>query len=184
MKSTAKSDSNMAFDLLMEDHKQVRELFARFKKLKAQANSQEEKVQVVAEVCKKLLVHATVEEEIFYPAVRAAIADMDLMDEALVEHAGAKDLIEQLLQMEPNQALYDAKVTVLSESIEHHVKEEEGEMFPQAKKAKGLPASLAEQMLQRQQELLAADEPRSLRQSDKQSAAKKSRATSPHHAAH
>jgi len=82
-----------------------------------------------------LTIHATCEEEIFYPAVREAIDDMDLMDEADVEHASAKDLIAQLEAAGPQDDHYDAKVTVLGEMIDHHVKEEEGEMFPKASKA-------------------------------------------------
>jgi hemerythrin-like domain-containing protein len=77
-----------------------------------------------------LKVHAQIEEEIFYPAVRAQIDQPDLMDEALVEHAGAKELIAQLETMDSGDDLYDAKVTVLGEHIDHHVEEEEGEMFP------------------------------------------------------
>ena len=85
---------------------------------------------MVRKICNELTVHAQIEEEIFYPAVRKAIDDGDLMDEALVEHAGAKELISQLEAMDPEDELYDAKVTVLGEQIDHHVKEEEGEMFP------------------------------------------------------
>jgi len=89
----------------------------------------------------------------FYPAVRKQIDDNDLMDEALVEHTGAKDLIAQLEGMDPNDDLYDAKVTVLSEQIAHHVKEEEEKMFPQATKAKVDTARLGVQMEKRRSEL-------------------------------
>lgn len=156
-KTSGKGQSEHAITLLMDDHQRVRELFAELKKLKrssAAAGTDRQKAQLVAQVCQELLVHAQLEEEVFYPAVRAAIDDQDLMDEAAVEHAGAKDLIGQLLQMAPGDDLYDAKVTVLCESVEHHIKEEEGSMFPQASKAAGLDATLGEQLLQRKQELL------------------------------
>ena len=155
-KTSSKEESNTAVALLMDDHQQVRQLFAEFKKLKDSSGAtDDQKAKLVAQVCQELLIHAQIEEEIFYPAMRAAIDDQDLMDEAAVEHAGAKDLIGQLLKMTPGEDLYDAKVTVLSESIEHHVKEEEGSMFPQARKAAGLDVTLGDQMLQRKQELLA-----------------------------
>jgi hypothetical protein len=99
--------------------------------------------------------HEIPEEEIFYPAVRAAIDDADLMDEADVEHAGAKELIAQLVAMEPGDDHYDAKVTVLGENIDHHVKEEQGEMFPKAKKAKLDLAALGTKILARKKELHA-----------------------------
>jgi hypothetical protein len=94
-------------------------------------------------------------EEIFYPAVRKAIEDGDLMDEAVVEHAGAKALIAQLKSMDPKDDLYDAKVTVLGEQIDHHVKEEEGDMFVQAKKAKVDTKTLGAKMLKRKVALMS-----------------------------
>ena len=157
-KTSVTGEAKTAFALLMEDHQRVRQLFSEFKKLKDSSRAVQndnQKAELVAQICQELLIHAQLEEEIFYPAVRAAIDDQDLMDEAAVEHAGAKALIGQLLEMAPGQDLYDAKVTVLSESIEHHVKEEEGSMFPQAKKAAGLDPTLGDQLLQRKQELLA-----------------------------
>lgn len=96
-----------------------------------------------------------IEEEIFYPAVRKAIEDEDLMDEALVEQDGAKDLIAQLQAAEPDDDLYDAKVTVLGEQIDHHVLEEEGNMFPQARGAGVDTEALGSEMLARKSELLA-----------------------------
>ena len=103
----------------------------------------------------ELSIHAQAEEEIFYPAVRAAIKDDDLMDEADVEHAGAKNLIAQLEAMTPAHDHYDATVTVLGENIDHHVKEEEEKMFPKAKKAKVDTAALGAALIQRKHELLA-----------------------------
>jgi len=124
-----------AIELLMADHKEVKAMFKQFESLKQQDNADDDKAELVGRICAALTIHATVEEEIFYPAVREAIDDEDLMDEADVEHASAKDLIAQLEEGSPSDDHYDAKVTVLGEMIDHHVKEEEGEMFPKAKKA-------------------------------------------------
>jgi hemerythrin superfamily protein len=143
-----------AIAMLMADHKKVKTLFAQFEKLK-EGGSDEDKSALVEQICNELKVHAAIEEEIFYPAVREAIEDADLMDEALVEHAGAKELIAQLEEASPQDDLYDAKVTVLGEQIEHHVKEEEGDMFPKAKKAKVDTEALGEAMMQRKGDLLA-----------------------------
>jgi hemerythrin-like domain-containing protein len=107
-----------------------------------------------------LTIHATVEEEIFYPAVREAIDDEDLMDEADVEHANAKNLIAQLEEASPGDDHYDAKVTVLGEMVDHHVKEEEGEIFPKAKKAidtVSVGAELAERKAELQEEMGMAE---------------------------
>jgi hemerythrin superfamily protein len=124
-----------AIELLKADHKEVKAMFKEFETLKKNDAGDEAKAELVQRICTALTIHATIEEEIFYPAVREAIDDMDLMDEADVEHAGAKELIAQLENAQPGDDHYDAKVTVLGEMIDHHVKEEEGEMFPKAKKA-------------------------------------------------
>jgi hemerythrin superfamily protein len=137
-----------AIAMLMADHKKVKKLFSDFNKLKEEG-SDEDKSAIVYQICNELKIHTELEEEIFYPAVRKAIDDSDLMDEALVEHAGAKDLIAQLEDASPDDDLYDAKVSVLGEQIDHHVKEEEGEMFPKAKKAKVDTDALGATMLRR-----------------------------------
>ena len=146
-----------AIALLMADHKRVKKLFADFAKLRDEG-SDEEKSSIVEQICNELKVHTTIEEEIFYPAVRKAIEDSDLMDEALVEHAGAKELVAQLEDASPEDELYDAKVTVLGEQIEHHVKEEEGEMFPKAKKAKVDTHALGAAMMKRKAALMVTME--------------------------
>ena len=134
--SQSEKPSNQdAIEILMADHKEVKAMFKEFESLKEGDGADEEKAALVARICTALTIHATIEEEIFYPAVREAIDDLDLMDEADVEHASAKDLIAQLEEGSPGDDHYDAKVTVLGELINHHVKEEEGEMFPKAKKA-------------------------------------------------
>jgi hemerythrin superfamily protein len=142
-----------AIAMLMADHKKVKKLFADFDKLKDEG-SDEDKAAIVDQICNELKIHTELEEEIFYPAVRKAIDDSDLMDEALVEHAGAKDLIAQLEGASPDDDLYDAKVTVLGEQIDHHVKEEEGDMFPKAKKAKVDTEALGATMLKRKLALM------------------------------
>ena len=144
-----------AITLLTEDHKKVKKLFADFAKLAKSDGSDKAKAEVVRQICMELTIHAQAEEDIFYPAVRAAIKDDDLMDEADVEHAGAKSLIAQLEAMTPEHDHYDATVTVLGESIVHHVKEEEEEMFPKAKKAKVDTAALGAALIQRKHELQA-----------------------------
>jgi hemerythrin superfamily protein len=126
--------SNDAIDLLKQDHKDVKAMFKQFEDLTDRSKSSKKKL--ADQICTALTVHTQIEEDIFYPAVRGAIKDDDMMDEAVVEHAAAKDLIAQIQEMDAGDELYDAKVKVLSEQIEHHVKEEEGEMFPKVRKAK------------------------------------------------
>jgi len=154
--NTKRSSSSQAQDaiaMLTADHKKVKKLFADFDKLK-EKGSDEDKSAIVDHICDELKIHTELEEEIFYPAVRKAIDDSDLMDEALVEHAGAKDLIAQLEDASPDDDLYDAKVTVLGEQINHHVKEEEGDMFPKAMKAKVDTEALGATMLKRKMALM------------------------------
>ncbi len=133
-RSTTRSKKNDAIKLLTEDHNKVKKLFKEFKKL-AEKNDEEGKEELATQICKELTVHAQLEEEIFYPAVRAAIDDDDLMNEAMVEHGSAKDLIAQIQSMKASDPMYDAVVTVLGEYINHHVEEEQNEMFPKAQKS-------------------------------------------------
>lgn len=140
-----------AIAMLVADHKKVKALFEQFEKLSDRSAASKKKV--AAQICAELIIHAEIEERVFYPAVRKPIKDGDLMDEALVEHASAKDLIAQIKEMDPGDDLYDAKVKVLSEQIEHHVKEEEGEMFPKVRKSGVDLAALAEQMTALRSEL-------------------------------
>ena len=155
-KRQARGESkNGAVKLLTDDHNKVKKLFKKFEKLKDGDGSGKEKSALVGEICLELTIHAKVEEEIFYPAVRESIDEEDLMDEADVEHAGAKSLIAQLVGMKPGDDHYDAKVTVLGEYIDHHVKEEQEEMFPKARRAKLDMVELGERIMQRKEELLA-----------------------------
>lgn len=144
-----------AVALLKADHKEVQELFDEYDQLvEDEEASAEERQQLAEQICAMLTVHAQIEEEIFYPAAREAVEE-DLMNEATVEHASAKELIAQIQGMSPDEELYDAKVKVLGEYVRHHVKEEEGEMFPQAKKAEVDLATLGEQLRERKEALMA-----------------------------
>ena len=138
-----------AVQLLTADHREVKGLFQEYQKLVDHDADDEEKEELAQQICSMLTVHATLEEEIFYPAVQEAIKDPDLVDEGTVEHASAKELIAQIEASVPADELYDAKVKVLGEYIDHHVKEEEGEMFPQARRAKIDLVALAESIAQR-----------------------------------
>jgi hypothetical protein len=142
-----------AIALLKADHRKVEDLFEKFEKAKADSV----KKTLVEQICTELSVHTAIEEEIFYPACTGAIED-DLLKEAYVEHDGAKVIISELLESEPGDDFYDAKVKVLSEEIKHHVKEEEQRsegMFAQAREAGLDMDALGEQMAARKAQLLA-----------------------------
>jgi hemerythrin superfamily protein len=141
-----------AIAMLKADHKKVSGLFEQFGKSRASST----KKKLVSEICLELTVHAKLEEEIFYPAVKAALRDQELVPEANVEHATVKDLIAQVRDVEPDGEEYDAKLQVMSEYVKHHVKEEQNEMFPKAQKTKLDMVALGEQMATRKAELLAA----------------------------
>ena len=121
--------SKDAITQLRADHVKVSRLFAEYEKARTTAR----KKALVADICTELTVHAQIEEEIFYPEVKAALKDHLLVPEAKVEHASLKDLIAQIEAVEPDGDMYDAKVKVLSEYVKHHVKEEQDEMFPKVK---------------------------------------------------
>ena len=150
-KSKAKAGGG-ALDLLKEDHDKVKKAFKEFEKLDREDG--EAMQQLVQMVCEELKVHTALEEEIFYPAVREAIDDEDIMNEAQVEHETAKMLIEQLENMGPDDPNFHATFTVLGEYVKHHVKEEEDEMFPEAKKTDLDLEELAERMKERKTELM------------------------------
>lgn len=119
-----------AVALLKADHRAVEKLFGQFEK----AKSEDRKKALADKICLELRVHMQIEEQIFYPVSREYLKDDDIVDEAVVEHAAARDLMDEIEGMSPGEELYDAKMTVLQEQIEHHVEEEEGEYFPKVKK--------------------------------------------------
>jgi hypothetical protein len=147
------ADKQDAIALLKADHRKVEELFERFEN----ARGDDGKQKVARDICLELTVHAQIEEEIFYPACEGKI-EQDLLDEAYVEHDGAKVLIAEIEAGSPSDEYYDAKVKVLSEQIEHHVGEEEKRMegmFSQARNAGLDMDALGDQLRARKEELIA-----------------------------
>lgn len=154
--ATQDSAGTNAVDLILTDHQMVRQLFDQYQDLgddDADATQKEELAQLI---CNLVTVHADLEEELFYPAARQALGPHDLLDESAVEHASARDLIEQIQGMDPTEELYDAKVKVLGEYVKHHVQEEENELIPLLQQEGSLDFdALGQQMLARKQELMS-----------------------------
>lgn len=152
-KQTRSSKSVDAIALLKADHRAVEELFAKFEK----SRSPDQKVKLAKQICLELSIHTTIEEEIFYPTTQDNVEE-DIINEAYVEHDGAKMLIAEIMEGSPDERFYDAKVTVLSEEIKHHVKEEEQRdgLFAQAKKGGIDMQELGEQLAARKKELKAS----------------------------
>ena len=147
-----------ACDLLDADHKAVKKLFKAYEELMNSRGrtAAQKKKDLSREICNELKVHAQIEEEIFYPALRAALKDTDMLAEAEVEHASAKELIAQIEEAGDVDEMFDAKVKVLGDYIDHHVKEERNEMFPKARSARKLDLiSLRDQLQARKEELMA-----------------------------
>jgi hypothetical protein len=145
-----------AIELLKADHKLVQDMFKEFKKFHEEKpeGSEDMKQTLIDDVCDALTVHAQIEEEIFYPAVREALADEeDLMNEAEVEHSGAKDLIAQIEAGDASDPMTCARFLVLSEQVDHHVKEEQDEMFPKVGKTSLDLDALGRKLAQRKAQL-------------------------------
>jgi hemerythrin superfamily protein len=142
-----------AVALLKQDHREVEDLFEEF-----EAAEGEEGEAIAQRICALLTIHAQIEEELVYPAALEALSEdeeeSELVREAEVEHASAKDLIAKIEAMDSDDDCYEATVTVLSEYIKHHVKEEEGELFPALKKSELDLKELGQQLMQRKQELM------------------------------
>jgi hemerythrin superfamily protein len=150
-KSATPYKSQDATTLLRADHKLVSGLFEDYEK----ASTKAMKKKLVRKICMELSVHAQVEAEIFYPAVKQALHDHELVPEATVEHATLKSLIAQVDGFEPDGEMLDAKIKVLQEYVKHHVKEEQDEMFPKAKATKLDMLELGDMMTARKLELIA-----------------------------
>jgi hypothetical protein len=143
-----------AIALLKADHRKVEELFEKYE------SARSKKADIARQICMELTIHTMIEEEIFYPACRKAGVDSDMMDEANVEHDGAKSLIAELENGAPGEPYYDAKVKVLSEEIKHHVKEEEKRdgVFAQAREKDLDLKALGERIAARKEELMTGFE--------------------------
>ena len=148
--TTPKSDP--ASRLLMQDHRAVEKLFKQYEKAKEDDRAKQE---IYRQIAMELKIHTQIEEEIYYPASRPHVEEEDTVNEAVVEHASAKDLIAQLDKMDPSDQYYDAKVKVLQEMIEHHVEEEEKEYFPEVRKSDLDLKAVGEQLKMRKEELMA-----------------------------
>ena len=148
---------NEVLEMLKDDHKRVKKAYRDFTKLDALEDSAQCDA-LVRQVLAELELHTTLEEELLYPAARDAIAEPDLIDEAEVEHASAKALIAQLQAMDAEDDKFAARFTVLCEYVLHHVKEEEGELFPQLQSAKIDWETMAREMLARRAELQPPDD--------------------------
>ena len=146
-----------ALEFLKSQHREVEDLFKQFEKLGDEGPS-EEKEPIVRMACEKLTVHASIEEEIFYPAAREVEDAESLLNEAEVEHNTAKDLIATLDSMDASDPMFSATFTVLSEYIKHHVKEEEGELFTKVKKSDLDLDALGQELAAQADELMSAQE--------------------------
>jgi hemerythrin-like domain-containing protein len=152
-----KNGMSMPIKMLTDDHSKVKKLFREFEK--ADHEDAETCREIAEKACAELKVHTTIEEEIFYPAVREALPDEgELLEEAKVEHESAKSLIQKLEQLEPGTPQYAAAFTVLAEYVQHHIKEEEGEMFPKARKADIDHDGLADWMQTRKEDLQSSQD--------------------------
>jgi hemerythrin superfamily protein len=146
--------------LLMAEHREVKAMFQRYQKLADAGGRGDERMLLASQICVALTVHTQMEEELLYPAAREVLAkDEDIVDEAYVEHAGAKNLIAQIKTMTSDQPLYDAKVKVLGEYIDHHVKEDESEFFPKLRKTALDLDAMGDRMAARKKQLMAQPEP-------------------------
>jgi hypothetical protein len=148
----ATTQNKDAIALLKSDHRKVEDLFEKFENARS-----DRKQALVLQICTELCIHTIIEEEIFYPACVGKIEDGDLIQEAYVEHDGAKVLIAELLESDPDAEFYDAKVKVLSELIKHHVREEERRsegLFAEAKEAGLDVGALGEALLARKEALV------------------------------
>jgi hemerythrin-like domain-containing protein len=148
-----------ACSLLDSDHRKVKKMFKEYETLTESraAGAAQKRRELAEEICMELTVHAQIEEEIFYPGLRQAFkeADIEMLEEAEVEHASAKDLIAQIREASNVDDKFDAKVIVLGEYIDHHVKEERNEIFVKARAIRSLDlVAMRDQLQARKEELM------------------------------
>ena len=159
-KSASQPPHQDALQLLMAEHREVKAMFQHYQKLADTGGRGDERMLLASQICVALTVHTQMEEEILYPAARTVLTkDEDIVDEAYVEHAGAKSLIAQIKTMTSDQPLFDAKVKVLGEYIDHHVREEETEFFPKLRKTALDLDAMGDQLATRKKQLMAMPEP-------------------------
>ncbi len=151
--SQAPAHRNDAVDLLDADHINVKKMFDKYKRLCGEDATDDAKKTLAEKICHELTVHTQIEEEIFYPALEGKLKDEKLLREAEIEHDGAKVLIDRITDSSPEDENYDAMIIVLSEYIDHHVKEEREEMFPQARNADVDLKALCAELVMRKEEL-------------------------------
>ena len=154
-RTTSRAPSNDAIKFLTADHAEVKELFKQYDKLMNSEAGDDEKQEIAQNICRMLTVHAQIEEEIFYPAAREVLDDPELIEEAAVEHATAKDLIAQIEESDPSDDQFDALVKVLGEYVDHHIQEEQNQIFKEVKKAGLDTAAIGEDLMARKEELMA-----------------------------
>lgn len=150
MEMLKSGDAQDVLQMLRDDHEKVKSLFQEFE----EAEDSKTKARICEETLLELKVHAQLEEEVFYPAVRGEIDEEEIMDEATEEHHVAKLLISELEEMDADDDQFEAKFTVLGEVIDHHVQEEEGEMFPKVEEMDLDFETLAQEMTERKEELM------------------------------
>ena len=150
-KKTASSRQKDAIQLLKADHREVEKLFRDFQKASGEARQE----QLCRKICQALLIHTQIEEELVYPTARDFLKDDQIVDEAYVEHNAAKDLIEQIQGTEVSDDMFEARMQVLQEQIEHHVQEEEKEFFPKIQKTDMDLKGIGREIAARKKELTA-----------------------------
>jgi hemerythrin superfamily protein len=148
------NSSGNAIELLIADHENVRRLFDEYEELVDDEADEEDRQALAEEICAMLTVHSMLEQEIIYPSAREAVDDQDQLDEAEVEHQNIDDMVAQIQELDPSDELYDAKVKVLSELVEHHVREEEDELFPKMEASELDLDELGRSLQERRGELL------------------------------
>jgi hemerythrin superfamily protein len=167
---TSQTSVKDAFSVLTTDHRAVEKMYKQYEKLAKARAAVSERQTLAQQICAELSAHLQAEEEIFYPALRSELKDQGMLDEADVEHESVESLISQIMAMGADEEKYDAKVSVLCEYVAHHVKEEEEEMFPQARRLKSIDwIAMGEKIVSRKEKLLA----RKVNLAGKEKAAKK-----------